>query len=104
MRNLLAVVLGVGMVLLSGCAFADWAAGIERDDTGTVVKVHDTVVNTARGLADVLLPGGIGAAASGAIATAIMLYRHKRIVASGGKDANVNGIPDEQEKPSSTPT
>lgn len=104
MRNLLAVILGLGLAVLSGCGIMDTFAGIERDDTGKVVRVRDEAVNVARGIMEIVLPGGIGAAAGGAIIAAIKLYRHKQIVASGGKDENINGIPDEQEKPSGTPT
>lgn len=94
MRNVAAVLLFASLTMLSGCALGDTLAGIERDETGKVIKVSGGIAETGISLLNAVLGGG--AATVGA--TALMYYRHRRIIASGGKDDNVNGVPDEQEK------
>lgn len=94
MRNAFAVFLFCGMTLLSGCALADTFAGIERDGEGKVVKVSGGIAETGITLLNAVLGGSAASVGT----AALMYYRHKRIIASGGKDDNINGIPDEQEK------
>lgn len=99
MRNVLAVVLGVGMALLSGCVFAEKAAGIRRDAEGHVISVDDEPVNTIGNILRLILPPGIGAAAGAAVTLGVKVYRHNAIVSSGGRDDDFDGRPDPPSKP-----
>lgn len=97
MRHALAAVLFTVMTFLSGCFLADALAGIERDESGKVIKIKgnpigDTVFSTL----GYLFPA-FGWAATSATA-ALREYRHYQIVKSGGKDDDKDGIPDEPEK------
>lgn len=81
------------VLALTGCAFMDTLAGIKRNGNGEVVEVDG---NSVGGIATGLLAGMGGAAgvAGGVLGWALKAYRHKRIVDSGGKDDNFDGIPD----------
>lgn len=82
----------VACLIISGCGFADWASGIERDETGKVIKVQGGIAEIGLGL--LMGTGGAAGAAGGLLGYALRAYRHKRIVESGGKDDNFDGIPD----------
>ena len=87
------------MVFITSCGLIDKAAGIKRDEKGVVVSVEDNpIVGTGTAIIGALF-GPWGVAAGTVTAAALREYRHFRIVQSGGKDDNNNGIPDGQEKP-----
>lgn len=78
---------------LTGCTVLDYLAGIERNEEGEVIEVNDNpVTQIALGTLGAL--GGAGAVGSGVVGYLLRMYRHNRIVASGGKDDNFDGIPD----------
>lgn len=92
MRNCVLGLWVVACLFIAGCGFADWAAGIERDETGKVVKVQGGIAEIGYGL--LVGVGGAAGGAGGVLGWALKAYRHKRIVDSGGKDDNFDGIPD----------
>jgi hypothetical protein len=92
MRNCVLALWIVACLFIAGCGFADWAAGIERDETGKVVKVQGGIAEIGYGL--LVGTGGAAGAVGGLMGWALKAYRHKRIVESGGKDDNFDGVPD----------
>lgn len=84
-------------MFIAGCGVMDYLSGIERDETGKVIKVQGGIAEIGLGL--LVGTGGAAGAAGGALGWALKAYRHKRIVDSGGKDDNFDGIPDEPQKP-----
>ena len=97
MRNVFAVLLFGLLVGLSGCAVADFMAGIERDEHGKVTSASGGLAERGLSILDGLLFGGTGAL-SGLGGYALRAYRTKQIIASGGKDDNRDGIPDPEPK------
>ena len=92
MRNIAAAVLYVVLVFASGCALMDMAAGIERDEQGRVTKANGGI---AQALTEIMLAsGGVGALVGGPLGYLIRAYRRKRIEDAGGRDDDMNGIPD----------
>lgn len=78
-----------------GCGFLDLMAGVRTGPDGEVIT-SDGIASTGIGLLGLLGPWG-ALAGQGAM-LGLTMYKHKRIIALGGKDANVNGIEDSQEK------
>lgn len=91
----------VACLYISGCGFADYLAGIERDPEGKVIKVQGGIAEIGLGL--LMGTGGAAGAAGGLLGYALKAYRHKRIVDSGGKDDDFDGVPDVP-KPPAPPT
>jgi hypothetical protein len=88
----------VACLYISGCGFADYISGIERDPlTGKVIKVQGGIAEIGAGL--LVGTGGAAGAAGGLLGWALKAYRHKRIVDSGGKDDDFDGMPDAPKPP-----
>jgi hypothetical protein len=82
----------VACLLIGGCGFADYISGIERDETGKVVKAQGGIAEIGLGILAGI--GGAGGAAGGLLGYALKAYRTKRIIDSGGRDDNFDQIPD----------
>jgi hypothetical protein len=103
MRKCVLVMWVVACLYISGCGFADYLAGIERDEKGQVVKVQGGIAEIGAGL--LVGTGGAAGAAGGLLGWLLKAYRHKRIVDAGGKDDDFDGHPDpESPKPPVAPT
>lgn len=98
MKAVRCVFIGVLALGIGGCGFLDLMAGIKRNGNGEVVEVDG---NSVGGIATEVLAGMGGAAglAGGLLGWGLKAYRHKRIVDSGGKDDNFDGIPDPPKPP-----
>jgi hypothetical protein len=90
----------VACLFIGGCGFMDYIAGVERDETGKVIKAQGGIAEI--GLALLAATGGVSGAVGGGLGYALRAYRTKRIIDSGGKDDNFDQIPDPP-KPPATP-
>jgi hypothetical protein len=97
MRQCVLAMWVVACLLIGGCGFMDYLSGIERDETGRVIKVQGGIAEIGLGL--LVGTGGVAGAAGGLLGYGLKAYRTKRIIDSGGKDDNFNQIPDDQETP-----
>ncbi len=83
----------VACLYISGCGFADYISGIERDpETGKVIKAQGGIAEIGLGL--LVGTGGATGAVGGLLGYALKAYRKKRIEDAGGRDDNMDGIPD----------
>lgn len=82
----------VACLYVSGCGFADYLAGVERDETGKVIKAQGGIAEIGLGL--LVGTGGATGAVGGLLGYALKAYRKKRIEDAGGRDDNMDGIPD----------
>ena len=101
MRKCVLAMWVVACLYISGCGFADYLAGVERDETGKVIKAQGGIAEIGFGL--LAGTGGATGAAGAALGWALKAYRHKRIVDAGGKDDDFDGKPD-PEPPKAPPT
>lgn len=103
MRLLLIVTLGLS---LSGCQLIRSAVGLEeyqdKDGNTKVRSVADSVADQVGGLIGLLGPWGILAGAG--ISVAKRIIRHREILAHGQKDDDLDGIPDDEQRPAVTVT
>jgi hypothetical protein len=101
-RNILAVVLFVGITLLWGCAVTDWMTGISRNPDGSVVAKDYA---PTQGIGDILANFGVyGVSAAAALRWLTVEYRHRAIVKAGQKDDDRDGNVDPPSTPPTAPT
>jgi len=103
----LALLLGGLAVPMFGCGAVRVGTGLEEytDPADGVVKVRvkagPSPVDTAAGLLGALGPWGI--AASTGLLLAQRIIRHREVLAHGQKDDDFDGVPDDQQRPTTPP-
>lgn len=92
MRNIVFGCWIVACLLIGGCGFMDYMAGVKYDENGKVVQTQGGVAEIGLGL--LAATGGASGLAGGIGGWVLKAYRHKRIIDSGGKDDDFDGKPD----------
>ena len=90
------------MVFLGGCGLMDLATGLKKDKDGNIIA-SDPNGGAAGTIAGTLIAtGGVTGIVGTALGWLTRAYRHKRVVDSGKRDDDFDGVPDDQGRP--TPT